>query len=368
MAEALKNMYNEKFLLELGTKIKQSYSSFKKESFTKKVLLEPWEELTLKERMRKISTILGQFLPQSYEEALEVLYTIRNEKPDFQHVILADFVEVYGQAEENWESSITALEKFTKLSTSEFAVRPFIINNKERMMKQMKKWAYSNCEHVRRLASEGCRSRLPWGIALSEFKKDPNLVIETLEVLKNDDSKYVRKSVANNINDISKDNPEIVVQLAKRWMQGANADTIWIIRHGCRTLIKKANPEIMELFGYNVSSEEIHLSASLLTNRQELSIGEESELTYRVSFDGIEETRVRIEYTIDFVKANGSTSRKILFLSDRTVHGAVSLSGKKKHSWKDLSTRKHYSGMHKIVLLLNGREVSSTTVNLTENR
>lgn len=363
MAEQMKNMYSEEFLNKLSERIAAAYKEFETKRFIETVLDEDWEDLSLKARMRKIAETLGKFLPGEYSDALQILFAVDAHCTGFEYTIFSDFVEVYGQSDGHWEISMEALEKFTKLSTSEFAVRPFILKDQKRMMEQLKVWATSENEHVRRLASEGCRPRLPWGVSLPSFKNDPTLVLEILEILKADESKYVRKSVANNLNDIAKDNPEIVLEMAKRWI-GNNNNTDWIVRHGCRTLIKKTNAEIMSLFGYSAYDVVRCSSASISISTDEFSIGDSCEVEYTIEISEGDSIRVRVEYGIDYIKANGKPSRKAFLLSDKTVSGGVTLNAKRKHSWADLSTRKHYPGEHKIVLLINGLEVSSTSIKL----
>lgn len=361
MAEPLKNMYNEEFLRDFGQIIQAAYSPFSIEAFVGMVLVEEWEELALKERIRKITMALGACLPQQYTEAIDILLVVNQSCSGFPYLILPDFVEVYGQEEEDWELSILALEKFTSHSSAEFAVRAFIIRDPERMMKQMLLWSQSSNEHVRRLSSEGCRPRLPWGQALVMFKKDPSTVLEILEQLKEDSSLYVRKSVANNLNDIAKDHPELVIQTARRWL-GQNRDTNWIVRHGCRTLIRKADPEVLALFGYSVSSDECAIieDAKLVVDPAAVPIGGECVLAYKLIVRQGDPVRIRVEYGIDFVKSGGKVSRKKFLLSDKTVAGGEHLQGNRTHRWSDLTTRRHYPGMHRIVLLVNGLEVAVT--------
>jgi 3-methyladenine DNA glycosylase AlkC len=232
-------------------------------------------------------------------------------------------------------------------------------------MEQMSVWAKHPNEHVRRLASEGCRPRLPWGMALQNFKEDPGKVIDILEQLKNDSSLYVRKSVANNLNDISKDNPQIVINLLKKW-KGKNLNTDWILKKGCRTLIKAANPEVMNLFGYaNFSGEELKITkASISASLAKIKIGESCELKYEIHIPKGKEVQIRIEYGIDFVKARGNTSRKLFLISDKTVEGGIHIKGKKTHSFADLTTRRHYPGKHQITLLVNGQKEADTIVDI----
>ena len=364
MAEPLKLVYHEAFLRGFGEKVQGVYKAFDVERFIRDVIDETWDELALKERMRKISVTLGRYLPQRYEEALQVLFAVDDETcTGFPYLFLPDFVEVYGQAEEHWELSMQALERFTPGSSSEFAIRPFLLRDPERAMRQMAIWADHPNEHVRRLASEGSRPRLPWGVALAMFKRDPAPILPILEKLKADSSLYVRKSVANNLNDIAKDHPSIVIETARRW-QGTHPDTDWIIRHACRTLIRKADPEIMQIFGYAEDASSLTTSAELRVGPTALSIGERCELQYALRVREGEEVRVRIEYGIYFVKAKGQTSRKLFLLSDKTVPGGSVLSGRRSHNWADLTTRRHYPGEHQIVLVVNGTEVAEAAVEL----
>ncbi|MEK4352474.1 hypothetical protein MKX41_16600 [Paenibacillus sp. FSL R5-0475] len=366
MAEPLKAMYNEQFLLGFGEKIRSVHSVFDTDAFVISAMAEPWDTLELKARMRRITETLGSHLQLPYEEALAILFAITEDCVGFPYLIFPDFVEVFGQGAEHWELSMQALERFTPKSSAEFAVRPFLLREPERMMAQMLVWSKHPDEHVRRLASEGCRPRLPWGQALPMFKVDPAPVLPVLEQLKKDSSLYVRKSVANNLNDIAKDHPEVVLETARRWI-GIDPLTDWIVRHGCRSLIRKANPEIMALFGYAEQADEatpLITSASITIDPTLLRIGENSELQYKLQVCEGTPARVRIEYGIYFVKATGRTSRKSFLLSDKTVPGGTILTGKRTHRWADLTTRRHYPGEHRIVLLVNGREVADTLLKL----
>jgi len=282
MAEPLKNMYNKEFLRSFGDRVHSVYDIFNIEGFIDTVIDDTWDELKLKERIRRITETLGVYLPAKYQDALEVLFNIDEYCVGFPYLFFPDFVAVYGQSDENWELSMKALERFTIKSSSEFAVRPFFMRDPKRMIYQMLDWSKNSNEHVRRLASEGCRPRLPWGEALTMFKHDPIPVISVLEQLKEDSSLYVRKSVANNLNDISKDNPSAILDIIRCW-KGINQDTDWILRHGCRTLIRKAHPEVMKLFGYEESIEgSLTTSATLSVDLPVVKIGESCELKYEI--------------------------------------------------------------------------------------
>ena len=218
-------------------------------------------------------------------------------------------------------------------------------------MEQMSAWAGHANEHVRRLASEGCRPRLPWGQALPRFKKDPSPVLGILEQLKADPSLYVRKSVANNLNDISKTHPELVAGIAKDWY-GRDARTDWIVKHGCRTLLKKGNREVMDLFGF-AAPDRVKVYGFAL-GAASVAIGQEMTFSFTVETEAA--AKVRLEYGIDYRKANGRQSRRIFQISELSFKEHTKKAYTKTHSFADVSTRKHYPGPHSVTLIVNGTE------------
>ncbi|PGS55822.1 DNA alkylation repair protein [Bacillus sp. AFS041924] len=356
MADALKNVYNHDLILKIANEINDVFPEFNRKSFINEVFDENWEEKTLKERMRHITFCLGEALPNEYEVSIKILSSILDKFPKGQlsSIIFPDFVEVYGL--ENWETSMQALELFTQHSTSEFAVRPFIVQDQTRMMTQMIEWSTNPNEHVRRLASEGCRPKLPWGMVLKSLKIDPSPILPILENLKEDESLYVRKSVANNLNDISKDHPSLVLQIAKEWY-GKNPHTNWIIKHACRTLLKKGNIEAFTIFGFQTTNEINVESFQLQSNN--IRIGENLNFSFKIHSNELTPTKIRTEFAIDYVKAKGHRTKKIFKISENTIEKGKTLSYNKSHSFKNLTTRKHYPGQHTISLLINGVECGS---------
>ncbi|AXU70650.1 TPA: DNA alkylation repair protein [Clostridioides difficile] len=349
MPELLKNMYNRESLYEVAVAIQSVYNSFKVDEFIKSTMDETWNNLELKARCRKISMSLGMYLPEDYKEALSILE--KSVTGFYFAFFFPDFVEVYGQDDINWDLSISALERNTEYWSSEFAVRAFIIKDEERMMAQMCKWSKHKSEHVRRLASEGCRPQLPWGQAISKFKKDPTPVLPILEQLKTDTSTYVQKSVANNLNDISKTHPDLVISIAKDWY-GKNKSTNWIVKHGCRTLLKKGNRDVLALFGYDDTTS-INIQDFTLETTS-ISIGED--LTFSFNILAKKATKTRLEYGIDYIKSNGKRNRKIFKISEVSLKENEKKSYMKKHSFADVSVRKHYPGIHSIAIIINGIE------------
>ncbi|WP_046229511.1 DNA alkylation repair protein [Paenibacillus algorifonticola] len=377
MAEPLKALYDGLFIENFGVLVRTALPTFDLAGFAAAVRAGEWEELALKARSRRITEALGVFLPSDYEAALDVLMQIDSQCRGLPYIFFPDFVEVYGMAPEHFDRSMKALARFTRYSTGEFAVRPFLLAEPERMMRQMLVWADDEDEHVRRLASEGTRPRLPWAQALPMFKRDPQPILPLLDKLKADPSLYVRKSVANNLNDIAKDHPNVVVSLAQQW-SGDNPLTDWIIRRGCRTLVKQANPALMELFGYAAGESEagengesgasLTVHAELRAVPEALHIGDEARFSCVMKLRDGDALKLRIEYGIDFIKASGKPSQKRFLLSDREYGGGAEVTLSRVHRFADLTTRKHYPGLHRITLWVNGVQAAETELKLEEAR
>jgi len=360
MAEAWKDKLNHDTISGFAQSIKSVYKSFPVDDFMKSTMDETWKDLELMARGKKITENMRKYLPQDYEEALKILDKVVTNCDLFFGLCFPTFVEMYGQDENYWDISMRAMEYYTQFSSSEFAVRPFIIKHEKRMMEQMYAWSKHENEHVRRLSSEGCRPALPWGQALNSFKKDPAPIMPILEQLKTDPSLYVRKSVANNINDISKTHPELITKLAKSWY-GKNELTDWIVKHGCRTLLKKGNRDVLAIFGYHdVDSVEV---SDFAINKTSAEIGEDFEFSFSILAK--EATKVRLEYGIDYMKASGKRNKKIFQISEISFKKNQKKSYTKTHSLANLSTRKHYTGTHSITLIVNGAEQGTLDFELT---
>lgn len=360
MPEPLKNLYSTELVESLSRKIKILYCDFNELGFIDYVMDEYWEAKELKDRMKHISESLNQFIPLEYAEVVKILMKAAPHFSGFEYMFFPGFIERYGL--EEFDQSMQALEAFTQYSSSEFAVRPFIKNNSKKMMVQMELWAKSANYHVRRLASEGCRPRLPWAMALPEFKKDPSAVIKILEMLKNDESEYVRRSVANNLNDISKDNPQLVIIIAKKWL-GKSKQTDKLVKHACRSLLKQGQAEIMQLFGFEKPS---NIKLKNLIISESVEMGENLVFSFDLKTQNKKLGKLRIEYGMDFVKKNGSLSRKVFQISESNIDKR-NKSVRKSHSFKMISTRKYYAGEHQISIIVNGQEMASIGFILNKN-
>lgn len=350
MAALLKNLYDENYVQTISNEIINNFKEFNKNEFTKSIFDQDYSNKELKQRMRHISENLGKFLPKKYEDAILILqktFKDIDKKYRIENMIFQDFVEVYGL--DNFEISMRALETFTIDSSSEFAIRRFIIKYPNATMKQIYSWALSKNEHVRRLASEGCRPRLPWAIALNNFKNDPKEVINVLELLKDDESEYVRKSVANNINDISKDNPKLVIELTKKWF-GYSKNRDKLLKHGCRTLLKAGNSKVLKIFGLKPAS---HVEIKNSTIQKDVKLGSELEFSFELHSKqnlGL----LRIEYQMEFLKQNNKYSKKVFKISESNIDKNLKKI-LKKHSFKPISTRNYYVGEQRLNIVINGK-------------
>ncbi|MBN1479142.1 DNA alkylation repair protein [candidate division KSB1 bacterium] len=350
MAEKLKNMFFTPGSIEkFAHAIKEQYADFDVALFKKLVFDDQWETLELKERMRHTTCCLQQTLPKDYAQAIDILKKGAPAVHGFEAMTLHDYVEMYGQ--DNWNVSLPAIRYFNQFASGEFAIRPFLDQNPQRGMEFMLSCAEDSSEKIRRFASEGCRPRLPWAMALPKFKKDPSLIFPVLEKLKDDDSDFVRNSVANNLNDISKDHPDMVLHLCETW-HGISPQTDWIIKQACRSLLKAGDKRAMRLFGFgdpdNLSVE------NLAFTKTSLSIGQDQYFSFNLNVQEDTECKIRLEYAVFYVKAN-KVSKKIFQISENSYSPGI-YSFKRKQTFEDMSTRKHYPGTHAIAIIVNGEE------------
>ena len=351
MANSLKSIYNRQFIDNLSKTIKKHHSSWKENLFIKKIFTSNWSELELKQRVGHITEVLYEMLPNHYPDSIAILKKVVKNRTGYENMFFPHFVERYGLSD--WKTSIPALEYFTQFSSSEFAVRPFIIKNPVKMMKQMEKWSNSPNLHVRRLSSEGCRPRLPWAIRLAQFIEDPSPIWAILENLKKDENLYVKKSVANNLNDMAKDHPHAVLAFAQK-NHGQSIHTDWIIKHGLRTLLKLGDIQALNIIGYQRSK---CLTIKKFKWDKKVTVG--NNLSFSFTLTSNESLGyLRIEYEIEFFRPSGKNHKKIFKIGEGEIL-VYSRIWNKRHSFKPISTRVHYPGWHKLSIIVNGESLAT---------
>jgi len=357
MPKPLKDLYSKELLHLVAQEFETQYSLFNKKAFIQDVLSNGWKDLELKDRMRRIAVILGRYLPSNYADAIEILLPVSKKFSGLEHMFFPEFIERFGL--DHFKISMNALQHITSGSSSEFAIRPFIIQSPKKTMQQMAKWSRSKDEHVRRLASEGCRPRLPWAMALPDYKRKPKPVLNIIENLIDDKSLYVRRSVANNLNDISKDNPHLVIDIAKKHL-GKSDNVDWVIKHACRGLLKQGNKTVLALFGYQ---DVEHIILKNFKVDKKVRLGEKFNFEFELNSKAKNLGQLRIEFMLGFMKKNNKISVKIFKISEGEYLQA------KKHitkyfSFKTISTRKYYIGEHTISIVINGNKIASESFKL----
>lgn len=365
-SSAFKNLINAALVKNIAAQVRFHFPEFKDKDFIREA--SQLSNLEMKARVRHLSATLKKFLPGDYQKAVNILVAAA-EKPSPKHEALSgfdlwaftDFVQQYGL--EYFEDSLAALYALTQLFTAEFAVRPFLIHSPERTMKQLVKWTQDKNHHIRRWTSEGTRPRLPWGEKLHHLIKDPKPALALLENLKYDDELYVRKSVANHLNDISKDHPELMLKTVQRWMKEAPAskqkNIQWIVRHSLRTLLKKGNPEALKILGYQTKSEVKVLNLAL--KPAVVAVG--GALSFHFELSSKTDAQIMVDYIIHHKKARGH-SAKVFKLTSKKIQAGKTLEISKKHSFKKITTRKYYPGEHFLEIMVNGKVLAKKSFRL----
>jgi 3-methyladenine DNA glycosylase AlkC len=327
------------------------------------------DKLELKDRIYHIIEALHQTLPKDFKVSARLLTKLKkkwqtgneDDRYGFAAWAITDYVGVHGI--EHPKLALPLLQQLTSLFSAEFAIRPFIQRYPQQTWIHLHEWAEHENEHVRRLASEGCRPRLPWGTQLQELIADPMPIIALLDKLKDDSSEYVRRSVANNLNDISKDHPDLVVKICKRWQKGKSSEREWIIRHATRSLVKKGHPDVFSLLGYT-DKPKIKLNSIELSTTQ-LKLGQTLEFSAVLDSTIKKSQKLVVDYAIHYMKANGKTSPKVYKLKNVALKANEKLLLQKKQPFKVISTRSFHEGEHSLELLVNGKPVGSKTFYLT---
>jgi 3-methyladenine DNA glycosylase AlkC len=359
MAEPLKNIYSEKFFEAFSEILADEITSFDKHKFSKEIFSSNWHELELKQRMTRIAQVLRKHLDPNYKKSLEQICSIidkqrRNHSNgfNFEFMFFPEFIQLFGL--EDFENSINAIEKVTQYTSCEFVVRHFLNSYPEEMSKQMFAWSGHKHHYVRRLASEGMRTKLPWAVKVNHLSTEPEKILPLLEKLIEDEAEWVRKSVANSLNDLSKDIPDLVIEFAQKWTN-KSTEINKVLKHGLRTLLKQGNVEALKLFGLNADSKVELVECQIVANK--VQIGEHLEFQFELK--NLEENpiQIRLEYRIYFLRENGTLFPKTFKISERSLAAFEIHKNSKRHSFKPITTRKYKTGLHKVALIVNGKEL-----------
>lgn len=380
MPEPFKNLFNLPLIEGLGKHLHARYPSFDKKGFVR-AASQQLEQLELKQRSAQITDALQLYLPEDFLAAREMLLAVlhpedevdlRELKMDERGVRgwavmpMADYIARRGLS--HFDSAMEALERMTCRFSAEFAVRTFIRADLPAALRHIHRWANSPNYHVRRLASEGSRPRLPWGQHIPQLIADPRPMLPVLEILRDDPSDYVRRSVANHLNDIAKDHPQLLTEVVQNWYQNGSPERQRMLRHACRTLIKKGDQHILSALGYTsaeIVREAVQLEQFAL-DRLQPKVGEALTLKLALRSTHDKPQTLVVDYAIYFRRANGELSAKVFKWKNCQIAPGQNLHLVKNHSLKKITTRTYYPGPHKVTLQINGALVQTLDFELLD--
>ena len=320
--------------------------------------LDGLDDLELKARARHVADALETTLPDEPGEAFAVLVAMMDAPLHetegyggtvFRYFPVSEYLERHGLRDV--DAALAANYALTQRFSSEFCIRPLILDGWEPTLRALNAWVTDPNPHVRRLVSEGTRPRLPWGRKLSPFILDPSPTLPLLDQLKDDASPYVRRSVANHLNDIAKDNPTVALDVAHAWLPEASQARRRIVEHGLRTLLKRGDTRALELLG--------NAPTNALVARGELShrtanLGDTLTLRAILENQGRTPVSALVEARVHFARPSGKASVKPFRVGRVTVAPGASATLEKMLPLVHRSIRKLHPGAHVVELQVNG--------------
>ena len=369
----IRDVFAPEVVKKVAQDIKKVYKPFDVQSFLN-TILPGIEEHTYSERKHNITQALISYLPYDFQSAVEILmevcpppYSEGFEEGSMDRFYISTFTAYVGlKGLDDYDLSMKALYRFTRSFTSEWDIRPFLLKYPERTFKQLKLWVKDEDQHVRRLVSEGSRPNLPWGKKLKFVDENPEeTTLPLLSLLQDDPSEYVRRSVANHINDLSKNNADLVVKHLRQWKkQNASPEKDQMINHALRTLIKEGHPGALALIGYD---DDFDLEVEITKFTNEVPFTRKFEFEFSVKNKRKVSKKLLIDFIIGFQKKDGSIKDKVFKLKKTTIAGLDTVVLRKFHSFKPITTRVYHPGRHELKIQINGKIVSKTSFMLLKS-
>lgn len=374
MAEAFKNLINATTVADLARHLSRAAPAFDARRFT--ALASGLEALEFKGRAQHLAAALAQTLPADFDAAASAIEAALGPTADdpegrisgtsdaglagWAVWPLAEFVAARGLDEPR--RALRALHALTQRFTAEWAIRPFIERHPALVFRTLSRWARDPSVHVRRLVSEGTRPRLPWGMQLKGLIADPSPTLPLLEALQDDPSPYVRRSVANHLNDIAKDHPAIVARWLADHLPGASDERRALLRHASRTLIKRGDAAVLAAWGIG---RPLDGTAELELSPKRVRLGESFAMTVTLASTARQAQALVVDYAVHHVKANGATSPKVFKGWNLTLPARGELTLARRHSMRPITTRTYHAGRHEVDLRVNGKIVARAFFELT---
>ena len=362
--EPFKNFISSELVTCIAGHLKKHLPSFDRASFEESILAE-LDGLELKARAQLIADHLHRVLPKKTEVRHEIILAMLHPAEGINDGQQSDSNGICGwgmmplglvvgqHGIDSFEASLQLLKEMTRRFTSEYDVRYFLLEDQKRALDIMQDWVDDPDYHVRRLLSEGTRPRLPWAMQLPELIADPSPCLPLLEALRDDEEEYVRRSVANHLNDVSKDHPDLVAKLAKTWIKDADSKRTKLLRHACRSLIKQGHTSALEAFGINppdinlrkigIETEKVVFGSDLVFSAELISTSKKPQ-------------NLILDYVLHFLKANDKRSAKVFKWKTFTLGAGEKISIKKNHAIRPITTRRYYAGTQALSLRINGED------------
>jgi len=373
MPEPFKNLFNPKMIKLMAVHFKRAWGKFDDQTFIKEASHNLGSH-ELKERSRQITRAMASHLPASFSKAAPILVKSLHIEDDvdlsgasmddngirgFATMPMTEYVGEHGLID--FDLGMNVQKEITKRGSSEFGIRPFILSDQKRALATLKEWARSENFHVRRLVSEGSRPRLPWAMQLPPLIENPDPLFPILDLLKDDAQEYVRRSVANNLNDIAKDHPDKVAAITKKWLMGATIERERMLRHACRTLIKQGHKKTLSALGYENPKISLN-SFDILT--PVVQYGDALKFKIAIQSTATTDQNLIVDFIIHHQKANGKTSPKVFKWKTLNLKAGAEHNAEKKHAIKPITTRVYYPGTHRVEIMINGESQGITAFEL----
>ncbi len=368
MAEPFKNLLNAGLVQQAAQRLSEVAPGFDGKRFVR-LASSGLEALEMKARALHICQALAATLPADFDQAAQQLEAAlappetgesMAQLHGLEHGLrgwilwpVGEYIAQHGLARP--ERALQVLHALTQRFTAEFAIRPFIRQHPELSFATLKRWVHDDSAHVRRLVSEGSRPRLPWGEQLKALIQDPRPTQPLLQALQDDPSDYVRRSVANHLNDIAKDHPQLVARWLQDHLPQASAPRRQLLKHASRTLIKAGDPAVLKAWGLGGRFKG---AATLNVSPARVALGGQVQLALLLQSHSPRAQTLAIDYAVHHVKADGRTSPKVFKGWQLTLpaHGQVLL--KKNHPMRLITTRRYHAGRHGVAVQINGQVVA----------
>ncbi|KFL36021.1 DNA alkylation repair protein [Arenimonas donghaensis] len=373
MPEPFKNLINAALVRACGNHLHRHWHDFDRRGFEARALA-GLDALEMKARAMQIADALEASLPDDFDRAAGIIEAAlappaRSDELDFKTTDaglagwigwpLGEFIARRGQAEP--QRALRALRELTQRFTSEFAVRPFLVHHFALTLAHFVRWQHDPSPHVRRWVSEGSRPRLPWGLQIRSLIEDPSPTLPLLRSLQDDPSPYVRRSVANHLNDIAKDHPGVVADWLEQHLPGADAGRKALLRHASRTLVKRGDRRVLKAWGLG---SRFRGEARLAASPGRVAVGDALTLVATLVSSARSPQALAVDYVVHHVKANGGSSPKVFKGWSLTLAPGETRRLEKSHSLRPITTRRYYPGVHRIELQVNGSVVAEAAFTL----